>query len=184
MINNNRVSQAKFSSHYHHLIFGIIFFYNFQFYAFIQVISYTLCLVYTASDFILLKICSLDDFMEESCCQIQTIAQAQKGGHRQGQTIDSNQTPVLPNPKRPGTRNNSNKHAHPAVIASSPLENENENDEEEEEYEKRENPQNIVSLTQFRQLEASLDERFQQSDAVIRFFYEEFGNLMDDKLNQ
>jgi|SRR5947207_5273826 len=66
--------------------------------------------------------------------------------------------PVLLNPQRPGTRNNPSKHAHPAVIASSPLEDKNENDEEEKEYEERENPQDIVSLTQFRRLEASLDE--------------------------
>ena len=93
MANGSRVSQAKFSPHCHRLVFGTISFYSFQSYASIQAISYTLCLACTAPDFALLKTCSLDDFTEESCCQIQTAAQAQKGGHRQGQALGSNQTP-------------------------------------------------------------------------------------------
>ena len=89
---------------------------------------------------------------------------------------------VPPNLERSSTRNNPSNPAE--VTFSSPMKIEDGIDKDEEEYEDEKNPQVPVSLTQFHQLEASLNERFQRSNATIRSFYEEFGNIMDDEFNQ
>ena len=44
-------------------------------------------------------------------------------------------------------------------------------------------PPSTVSLAQFQQLEASIDERFEQLDAAFQSSYHDLGSMMDDKFS-